>query len=203
MIADGTTGRTASARVHRVRLLRLLVVLLVGAWLVVEIVAIPVADRMLEQEVSAHTHGVAAVKASVGTFPIVTRFVFTGRISKSTITLERVARLALTFTEVRFDLAGVQIDRARLIGSRQARITAVDRATITATLDMAALPPRVAAVVSRNVRVSGRTLMFGSASFEMSSDILPCSPDAHVIGNDVILSCTIDHVPPALLEAAQ
>src|SRR5205814_2209731 len=129
------------------------------------------------------------------------RFVFTGRISKSTIMLERVARLALTFTEVRFDLAGVQIDRGRLIRSRQARITAVDQATITATLDTSALPPRVAAVVSRDVRVSGRTLMLGPASFELSSDIMPCSSDAHVVGNDVILSCTVDHVPPALLEA--
>ena len=184
------------------RLLRLLVVLLALAWLVGEIAAIPVADRMLEQEVSAHTRGVAGVKASVGTFPIVTRFVLTGRVSRATVTLDRVTRLALRFTEVRFDLSGVALDRARLLRSRQARITAVDRATITATVDTGALPPQAAAI-SRNVHVSGRTLLLGSASFTLSSDILPCSPDAHVIGNDVILSCTIDHVPPALLETAQ
>jgi len=186
-----------------VRVLRRLVVLVVVLWLAVEVAAIPVAKRMIEREVAAHTRNVTAVKASVGTFPIVARFVLTGRVSHASITLERVARLALTFTEVRFDLSGVELDRARLIKSRQARIVAVDQATITATLDTGVLPPRLAGLLASNARVSGRTLLLGPASYQLSSDILPCSPMAQVVGNDVILSCTIDHVPPALLESVQ
>jgi hypothetical protein len=185
------------------RMLRRLVLLLVVLWVVVEIAAIPVANRMIEEQVAAQTRGVASVKASVGTFPVVARFVLTGKISRVGVTLVRVARAALTFTEVRFDLSGVELDRGRLLKNRQAHITAVDTATITATLDTSALPPRLAGAVARNVRISGRTLLLGPASFQLASDILPCSPSAHVVGSSVILTCTIDHVPPALLETAQ
>src|ERR1041385_2942601 len=108
---------------------------------------------MIETQVAARTRDAAAVKASVGTFPIVARFVLTGKISKVGVTLERLSRLALTFTQVRFDLSGVQLDRSRLLKNREAHITAVDQAAITATLDLSALPPRLAGVVARNVRV--------------------------------------------------
>src|SRR5581483_10211712 len=185
------------------RIVRRLVLLLVVLWVVVEIAAIPVANRMVETQVAKQTRDTAAVKASVGSFPVVARFVLTGKISRVAVTLDRVSRIALTFTEVRFDLSGVEVERSRLLSDRQAHITAVDSATIAATLDTSALPPRLAGAVARNARVSGRTLLLGPVSFQLSPDILPCSPTTHVVGNDVILSCTIDHVPPALLEAAQ
>jgi hypothetical protein len=185
------------------RFLRRLILFLVVVWLIVEVAAIPVANRMIETQVARQTRNAASVKANVGTFPIVARFVLTGRVNKATIRLERVARLALTFTEVKFDLSGVQIDRSRLIKNRQAYITAVDSATITATLDTSALPPQVAGAIARNVHVSGRTLLVGPASFQLSPDVLPCSPIVQVVGSSVVLSCTIDHVPPALLETAQ
>jgi hypothetical protein len=180
-----------------------LLFVLVALWLVAEIAAIPVANRMIEQRVAAQSRGVAAVHASVGTFPVVARFLLTGRVSKVTVTLDRVARLALTFTQVRFDLRGVELDRAGLV-KRQARITAIDRGTVTAIIDISSLPPRLAELVSQaGVHASGRTLLLGTTSFQMSSDILPCNPDARVVGRQVIVSCTIQNVPPVLLERAQ
>jgi hypothetical protein len=184
-------------------MIRRLVLLVVVLWLVAEVAAIPVANRMIEAQVATQTRNADGVKASVGTFPVIARFVLTGKISRVGVTLERVSRIALTFTEVRFDLSGVEIDRARLLKSRQAHITAVDRAAITATLDTSALPPRLAGAVARRARISGRTLVLGPVAFQISSDILPCSPTVQVVGNDVVLSCAIDHVPPALLESAQ
>jgi hypothetical protein len=189
--------------VLRVRFLRRLIVLLAVLWVIGELAAIPVANRMVAQQVSRQTHDVADVKASVGTFPVVTRFVLTGKISRAAITLLGVQRIALRFATVQFDLSGVAIDRGRLLSTRQAHITAVDRAIITATIDVAALPARAARLVAADVRVSGRTLLVGPASFRLSSDVLPCSPAVQVNGAEVVLSCTIDHVPPALLESAQ
>jgi hypothetical protein len=148
-------------------------------WLVVELAAIPVANRVIEWKAAQQSRGVAGVHASV--------------------TLDRVERLSLTFTQVTFELDGVALDRAALL-QRQAKVTAIDHGTVTATLDLRTLPPAVARV-ARNVRVNGRTLLLGPASFQMSSDIMPCNPTANVSGDVVTLSCTFDHIPPVLLEA--
>jgi hypothetical protein len=168
-------------------------------WLVVELAAIPVANRVIEWKAAQQSRGVAGVHASVGSFPLVTRYLITGRVSRASVTLNRVERLSLTFTQVTFELDGVALDRAALL-QRQAKITAIDRGTVTATLDLRTLPPAVARV-ARNVHVSGRTLLLGAASFQMSSDIMPCSPTANVSGDVVTLSCTFTHIPPVLLEA--
>jgi hypothetical protein len=185
------------------RRIRSLVFLLVVVWVVAEFAVTPVANRMIEQRVAAQTRGVEGVKASVGTFPVVTRFILTGRVPKTTVTLDRVERLALTFAQVRFDLTRVEFDRTALL-KRQARITAIDNGTVTATLDIGALPAGVARLVSQTgVRMSGRTLLLGSAGFQMSPDIMPCNPDVRLNGEQVVLSCTIQNVPPVLLEGAQ
>jgi hypothetical protein len=183
-----------------VRLIRSFVFLVVLVWIVVEVAAIPVADRMVATQVEAQIHDVSRVTASVGSFPLVTRFLLTGRVSKAAITMTGVQRLPLSFAQVRFDLSGVQIDRTRLIRQRKAHITAVDRATITATVDRSTLPAGLGRLAAR---VSGRTLVVGAASFRLASDVLPCDPSVTVGASDVVLSCTIDHVPPVFLEDAQ
>jgi len=185
-----------------VRILRALIVLLVALWLVGEIVAIPVADHLIEQQVSARTNNVAAVHARVGSFPVVARYVVTGKVKTVSVTLDRVTRVALTFATIRFDLSGVSIDRSALLKGK-GRITAIDRGTITATIDVGALRARVARFVESDVRVSGRTLVIGPESFRLSSDVLPCDPSERIEGDRIILSCTINEVPPALLEEAQ
>jgi hypothetical protein len=187
-----------------VRKLRFVVILLAVVWLVAELAAIPVAGRLIAQRVSAQTHDIAAVHAKVGTFPIVTRLLLTGRVNNATVTLDKVVRLNLTFAQVSFQLEGVQLDKSALFGQRKARITAIQQGTVTATIDVQDVS-RIARAFSpsRAPRVTGRTLLLGAASFQLSSDIMPCDPDARIDGNQIVLSCTVNNVPPVLLESAQ
>ncbi len=182
-----------------------LVVLLAGAWLVVEIVSIPVGERMVEERVAERNENAATVTADIDSFPLVTRVLLTGNVKELTVTLDEVARQAVTFAQVRFEFSGIAIDRSSLRGG-EFRVTAIDRGTITATIDLGAVGGvlgRIATRTGLDVRVSGRTLFVGPASIELSSELLPCDPDARIEGDQVVLSCTIDEVPEALIEAAQ
>lgn len=174
-------------------------VLLAVVWLTVELAAIPFAGRLLAQQVSARSRGVGDVKASVGGFPLLTRFVSEGRVNSVDVTLERIVRLGLTFNEVRFELDGVEVDRSALI-ARRVRITQIDSGSVTATID---LPPGVASAAASNVRVAGRSLVLGPVRFQLTSEVLPCDPQVRLLGNQVIASCAIRDVPPILLDATQ
>jgi hypothetical protein len=187
------------------KLVIVLVVLLAGAWLVVEIVSIPVGERMVEERVAERNENAATVTADIDSFPLVTRVLLTGNVKELTVTLDEVARQAVTFAQVRFEFAGIEIDRSSLRGG-DFRVTAIDRGTITATIDLGAVGGALGRIATRaglDVRVSGRTLFVGPASIELSSELLPCDPDARIEGDQVVLSCTIDEVPEALIEAAQ
>jgi len=187
------------------RKLLIAAIVLGGLWLVGEMAAVPFAERQIEQRVAERNREAATVRADIDSFPLVSRLLFTGRVNEVDVTLDRVVRRRLTFAEVRFELAGLDVDRAALIRG-DARVTAIDRGTISATIDAGALSAilgRVLEAVGANVRVSGRTLLVGPASFQIPSDLMPCEPEARVEGEQVIVSCTIDEFPEALLEAAQ
>lgn len=183
------------------RLIRLLVLLAV-VWLVVELAAIPVAGRLIEQQVAARSRGIADVDARVGTFPVLTRFVTTGSVNSVAVTLDRVVRLGLTFTEVRFDLDGVGVDRGALL-TRKVRITHIDTGTVTATIDLDGLPPGPGSGTGRNIRVAGRSLVLGRVTLQLSSELFPCDPRVRQLGRRVIASCVLTDVPPILLDASQ
>ena len=185
------------------RIVRFVVIILAIVWLGAEVAAIPTANRLIEQRVAERSRGFTAVRSSVGSFPIVTRFLITGRVNRVRVTLVRVARLRLTFEEVRFELDRVQLDRNALL-KQKIRIKAIDQGSVTAVLDAGALGAALrAASLSGNVSVSGRTLIVGGESFDLASDILPCDPTARTTSNQVILSCTFTHVPSAIFEVAQ
>jgi hypothetical protein len=180
-------------------------IVLGGLWLVGEIAAVPFAERQVEQRVAERNRDAATVRADINSFPLVSRVLFTGRVNEADVTLDRVVRSRLTFAEVRFELAGLEVDRAALIRG-EARVTAIDRGTITATIDggaLSGLAGRALEAVGADVRISGRALLVGPASFQIPSDLLPCDPEARVDDGRVIVSCTIDEFPETLLEAAQ
>lgn len=184
----------------------LIAAIVLGAlWLVAEIAAVPFAERQIEQRAAERNRDAATVRADIDSFPLVSRLLLTGRVNEVDVTLDRVVRRRLTFAEVRFALAGLDVDRAALIRG-DARVTAIDRGTITATIDAGALSAvvgRALEAVGANVRISGRTLVVGPATFQIPSDLMPCAPDVRVDDEQVIVSCTIDEFPEALLEAAQ
>lgn len=186
------------------RLLRILLVLVVVAWVAGEVVLPMIAEREIAARVSERTPDVVDVGAEVGSFPVVSRLLVTGRVSEVSVTLDRARRHGLTYASVRFDLEGVHMDRETLLSDP--RVTAIERGSVTATIDLSGLPAiaaRVASLVGADVRVRGDRLLVGSGSVRLASDLLPCSPEAELAGEQVILTCSIADVPDILLDAAQ
>jgi len=167
-----------------------------------------------------------SVSASIGGFPFLPRLLLAGEVSKADIHLENIdANGAIVFAEVDIDLRGVHLDRSRLFNDRKARITAIDHGRVTATVTAAALgdalrvPVKMAdgvisvTVLGQDVRVTpkvtdGRLTLTGELgrSFTLAipkTDFVPCVGEVTVEDGQMRLSCEIDDVPPALLDAVQ
>lgn len=170
-------------------------------WAAAEVSLATLAEGKIEERVAARTEGEATVVADLNSFPLATRVLLTGMVKELEVTMEDVHQLQLTFAEVSITAEGIEVDRNAIL-SQEVRITAIDRGTITATIDASALPP-VARQALAAARIEGRTLVLGPISFELARDVLPCDPDASVGDQRVILTCTIEEVPEALLDAAQ
>lgn len=183
------------------RLIRWLVLALVGLWLVGEFAATPIAERVIEQEVTGRYRDAASVNADIDSFPLVARVVVTEKIGRLTVTLERIAQQTITYAEVRFELSGIVLDRSALLRG-DPRVERIDRGSVTATIDIAALEG-IPSLEAADVRVDGRILRAGPTAIEIDKELVPCTPQARVEGDRIILSCEIDEVPQSLLDAAQ
>jgi hypothetical protein len=195
------TQRHPDPKEATMRLLRFVIIALAGLWLVGEIAVIPFAESRIEREVADRTRDAAAVKAKLSSFPLASRVLVTGKVPNLTVTLERVARQALTFAEVRFEVFGIHVDRTAILRG-QARISDIDRGTVRATIELGALG-RIASLAGVEARIEGRTLRVGGVTAAIAEDLVPCAPDARIEDQRVILSCTVDEVPDILLESVQ
>jgi hypothetical protein len=187
------------------RKLLIVLVALATLWVVAEIAVIPaMAESEVEKQVSRRTQDVAEVEADIDSFPLATGVLLTGRIREATITLGRAVRQNVTYATVRFEMSGIQLDRATLFNDP--RITAIDHGTVVAEIDLNSLSPllgRISERIGADVEISGGSFSVGGFSAQFAQDFLPCEPDGRVEGGRVILSCTIDDVPEILLERAQ
>ena len=184
------------------RLIRYVLIALVGLWLVGEVAAIPVAERLIEQEVDGRYRDAASVDVDIDSFPLVARVLLTEKVRRLTVTLARVARQEITFADVRFELSGIVVDRAAILRGNP-RVKEIDRGSVTTTIDVGALGG-IASLTGADVRVSGRTLYAGSLTAKIDNDLVPCPPQARVVAGDrIILSCEIEEFPEALLKAVQ
>lgn len=183
------------------RLIRWLVLALVGLWLIGEVAAIPIAERLIEQEVTRRYRDAATIEADIDSFPVVARLLATEKVNRLTVTLDRVARQTITFAEVRFEFSGLVVDRSAMLGGNP-RVREIDRGSVTATIDAGALGG-IASLTGVEVRVIGRTLHAGEVAVAIERELVPCPPQARVEGDRVVLTCEIDEVPETLLDAAQ
>lgn len=165
------------------------------------------------------------VSASVGGFPFLPGLVFGTTVSKASVRIENLETDVLVFADIEIDLHGLHLDRGRLINDRKARITSIDRGTVTATVTeqalSTALPVTVTmadgkitanvagseVVVTPSVK-AGRLVLTGPGgnSFDLkmpTTDFLPCIGDVTVEEGRLRFSCEIHEVPPALLDAVQ
>jgi hypothetical protein len=183
------------------RLFRFLFLVIAGLWLVGEIALIPLANARIENEVAKRTRDATNVNASIGSFPVATRVLITGKVPELSVTLERIARQALTFAEVKFDLSGIGVDRPSILQGK-AKINSIDSGTVTATIDAGVLG-RIASLAGADVRVDGRTLRAGGRALALDQELIPCEPTARIEDDKVLVTCTLDEVPDILLEAVQ
>ena len=198
---DHDSAGQAPGILDAVRPLRRLILLLVVLWLIGEVVAIPVVNRIVAGDVAGRTHDAASVKASVGDFPIVARLVLTKRVNHVNVTLERVTGQAVPFAHITLAVRDVAIQRSSLL-HRKPHVTSVGSGTITAVVDLSDISP-LAARVASSVHMEGRTLLLGGLPVRVNvqSPFLPCLPAAQLSGQQVILSCTVTHVPTAWFQS--
>jgi hypothetical protein len=148
----------------------------------------------------------AGADAAIPVFPFLPPLLIAGNVDEVSLQMTHVPAGAVFFDRLDFDLHGVQISRRALLNERRVELVAIDRGTVTAVV---ALPAAVRALPLSAVsaRVSGRTIVVRgpggvSASIPMPApDLVPCSGTATVQADRVRLTCTLEHIPRALVEA--
>lgn len=182
-----------------VRLLRwalLVVVLLAGG---AEVVIPQLAEAQIESGVRERVQEQARVKADLGTFPVVTRYLLTGEVPKLDLTLRDVVGQEVPLSTVRFALEGVALDRSALL-QREVEVTDIDAGVVTAEIALATLD---APIDPGAVEMAGRRLNLGAGlAVAIPEELVPCEPTAEAGNDRVVLTCTIDEVPSILVRSA-
>ena len=153
-------------------------------------------------------------EASIRSFPFAPRLLASGSVPEVRVRLDRVGRGAVQFTGVRLVLHGVEIDRNALFDRRRVELESIDRGTVSADLSA----PALAAALSRSeVRTLQRTgdvsarlrdgrLVVTARGAEVFSvrvprtPLVPCEGDIRLVGDHVHVECTLEEIPPELVE---
>lgn len=187
-----------------------------------------VAETKIAERAEAAAGGQATASADIDSFPFVLRLLVGGKAGDVSVHVERVATPSVDLASVDLDLEGVELDRNKLVGEREAEITAVDRATITARIDVGEVSKALGGLEvsfrdgAIHARVGGRSVSADvsvatkgrlgirfpggpSGSIQVPhTDLLACDADAFRFEDDaLVVSCSTSEVPPALLRAAQ
>lgn len=192
-----------------------LVLLVALLALVVELVAPQLAASSIEDHVRNQTEGVVGVSAEVGPFPVVTRLLATERVQRLAVTLDEVAAQQLTFSSVRIELRGVELDRNELLDGN-VRVRGMQGGQATATVDANALtealgvPVRVeddqlfVEVAGTEIEVpvgtEGDPLGIPAGLSDIAlPDVVSCTDVTTAVANGrVELSCALQDVPSIL-----
>jgi hypothetical protein len=165
-------------------------ILLGAAFLGVEAAGPRYVEGRIEQAAHERTRGEGAVFARVGTFPAVTKFLVGGKVGRVSVTMTQVARAAITFTNVTYELRDVSVDRSELLQHRKVKVTAVESGALRADIP---LPPGSTAAVE-----SGSVIFSTGLTLPLADDLFPCSPTASIQESRLELSCKFKSVPKAL-----
>ncbi|MBW3578341.1 MAG: DUF2993 domain-containing protein [Actinobacteria bacterium] len=158
------------------------------------------AAARIEAGVRERVRDAAGIDARLGDFPVVTRYLVTGKVDEVRVVLRDVVRQEVPFTRVRFDLDGVSLDRAALVRG-EVEVTDMDTGRVTAQIDTSDLGPAGEQIPDR-VDVAGRQLRLGEAvRVAIPDELVPCPPRAEVEPGQVVLTCTLDQVPSILVRA--
>jgi hypothetical protein len=197
--------------IRRLVMLGVVVALLGGADLAARgFVSATVENRAQQEAPQGST-----VSADVGGFPFVPPLLLGGNVSHASVHVANLQASALVFSRIDIDLSGVHLDRGRLINDRKARITKIDHGKVTAVITATALSDALHGVpvemtagkltiagVNITPSVRNRRLSVGGFTIPLT-DYMPCVSAVAIDNNQMELSCEINDVPPALLDAVQ
>ncbi|HVF74843.1 MAG TPA: LmeA family phospholipid-binding protein [Acidimicrobiales bacterium] len=210
------------------KLLLFFLLLIVGAYGVLDVAAKRMAEQKLAERAEASAGGQAEATADVDSFPFVLKLLARGSAGDISIHVTDVTASQLEFTSVDLDLRGVKLDKGKLLADRRPEVTDIDTGTLTIRIAAAAISKalrglpvtisdgRVEVEVAGQVRTADVTLAAGGAlrigvprgpsvTVQVPRTALgSCDATALNVDNDMIrLSCTMTEIPPALLAAAQ
>ena len=209
--------------------MRKLIVLgvVVAALGVGDVAARSYAEAKLDARAKQEAPPGSTVDTSVGGFPFLGRLALNGTVSEVDFRLTNVDAGEVVFAVVNVDLHGVHLDRDELFSKRKARLTGLDRGTVTVDITAAALsramnvPVRIAegkvhvkvvatelevvpsVTTEGSLRLEGRGLARALSLTIPKTDTVPCVGRVTVLAGRLRLACTIKEIPPAFLDAAQ
>lgn len=199
---------------------------LVGLLGIADVSARAFAEAKLDARASQEAPPGSTVETSVGGFPFLPRLLFAGTVSEVDFHLENVDGGVVAFAAVDVALDGVHLDRQKLINSRKAKLTGLDRGTVTVDITQEALSAalRVPVTISNGdvsvnvasvaVRVVPEVTAEGSLTLRgqglasvlsltiPKTDTVPCIGRVTVLAGRLRLSCSIKEIPPAFLDPA-
>ena len=203
------------------RKLLVLVVVIVGLLVVADIGARSVVEAQLRDRVKLAAAPEGDTSAHISSFPFLGRLLTSGDVSRIRVATGGVTVEGLTFARLAVDLDDVTLDRDRLVSERKLVLTNLRRGTAEAEVTQDELSQRLGVPVTleagrARVRVGGQmvtatasvkdnTLRLAVAGLSVPSlhipklPLVPCVADARIEPGRVVLTCTVDQVPPELV----
>ncbi len=168
----------------------------------------------------------SVVTASIGGFPFIPPLMLGGKVSQVGVHLENVTANVVTFATVDLHLHGVELDRAKLFKDRKVRIIDISSGSIDVTVTQQALTSALHVPVSiadgqmtvtilqksfsvtPSISANGKLTLTGAAGRSLTLtipklDYVPCLGEITVLAGRLRLSCEIQDVPPALVDAVE
>jgi hypothetical protein len=148
----------------------------------------------------------ATADAAIPVFPFLPPLLLAGKVDEVSVHLVHVPAGPVFFDKLDFDLRGVQISRRALLNDRRVELVAIDRGTVTAVVPLPAIA-RDLPLNGLTARWVGRSIVVrgpGRVSVTIplpAEDFVPCQGTATVQAGRVRVSCTLEDIPPALVEA--
>ena len=149
----------------------------------------------------------ASADAAIPVFPFLPPLLLAGKVDEVSVRLRQVPAGPVVFERLDFDLHGVEISRRALLRERRVELVAIDRGTVTAIVPLPAVA-RALPISGLTARVVGRSIVLRgpggmSASIPLPGvELIPCEGTATVQAGRVRVTCTLEDIPPALIEAA-
>lgn len=191
-----------------------------------DLLARSIAEQQVADQVKSEVPASAHVSASIPVFPFVPRLVFWGSVPKVKVKVTDINGKPISLANVDVSVTGVEIDRHSLLNHRRVDLVAIDKGTVAAEVTQGALTdvlhiPVQIASGRVTIVLSGQTLTVvpsinknnqlvlapvGGGAVQTigvgQANLVPCAGKVEVEEGKLRVSCTFDHIPDALVRAA-